>query len=104
MKRTLITREISCFPDELRTLIQGSNIYDSSCSPEARVFYIEKDGGYYLKSAPKGTLKTEAEMTDYFHRKGLAPAIVTYLSLEKDWMLFIDGRAFEHGTGYVCGL
>ena len=87
MKRTLITREISCFPDELRTLIQGSNIYDSSCSPEARVFYIEKAGGYYLKSAPKGTLKTEAEMTDYFHRKGLAPAIVTYLSLEKDWML-----------------
>ena len=87
MKRTLITPEINSFPEELHSLITGNKVYDSSCSPEARVYYIEKDGGYYLKSSPKGTLETESKMTDYFHKKGLSSAMLSYLSTDRDWML-----------------
>ena len=87
MKRTLITPEITSFPEEFHRLLSGSKIYDSSCSPEARVYYIEKDGGYYLKSSPKGTLQTEAKMADYFHKKGLSSAMLSYLSTDRDWML-----------------
>ena len=87
MNRIEVKTDFSLFPEVLHPWLKDCKLYDSSCSPEARVYYIEKDGGFYLKAAPKGTLKTEAEMTDYFHQKGLAPEIVTYLSLEKDWML-----------------
>ena len=87
MKRTLITPEINFFPEEFQSLLNGSNVYDSSCSHEARVYYIEKDSGYYLKSSPKGTLETEAKMADYFHKKGLSSAMLTYLSTDRDWML-----------------
>lgn len=98
MKRTLITPEINAFPEELHTLITGNKVYDSSCSPEARVYYIEKDGGYYLKSAPKHSLKREAEMTAYFNKKGLAPTVVSYTSYENDWMLTerVNGEDCTH--------
>jgi kanamycin kinase len=35
------------YPVELRPLLSGAKLYDSSCSPEARVIFINKDGGYF---------------------------------------------------------
>ena len=87
MKRTLITGEIPEFPKEYHSLLRGNKIHDSSCSPEARVYYIEKDGGYYLKTAPKGTLETESKMAKYFNQKGLTSKMLSYLSTDRDWML-----------------
>ena len=87
MKRTLITPKMDEFPTPFVGYLQGSAVYDSSCSPEARVFFIDRDGGYYLKCSPKGTLAREATMTDYFHKKGLSVPVLEYLSLEQDWML-----------------
>ena len=49
MKRTLLSRIPEDVPQEFERLLQGATVYDSSCSPEARVYFIEKDGGYYLK-------------------------------------------------------
>lgn len=87
MKRTRIDPKNLVFPAPFRHFLQSGAVYDSSCSPEARVFFLEKDGGYFLKCAPKGTLAAEAKMTDYFYRKGLSVPVLEYLSLEKDWML-----------------
>ena len=88
MKRTLITVDPCLYPDALRSLLKDGQVYDSSCSTEARVVYIEKDGGYYLKSAKAGSLAREAEMTRYFHSKGLAPEILCYTTEgEKDYLL-----------------
>ena len=97
MKRTLIPALPLALPAELSRLLAGADVYDSSCSPEARVYYIEKDGGYYLKSAAKGSLLREAEMGAYFHQKGLAPEVLFYESGEADLML--TARALgEDGT------
>ena len=68
-------------------MLRGADIYDSSCSDAARVIFIDKDDGYYLKSAAAGTLKTEAEMTRFLHKKGLATEVLAYTSLDKDWLL-----------------
>ena len=90
MKRTLIVPDLSIFPESLHSAIQGADIYDSSCSPEARVYFIDKKDGYYLKSAPIGTLEREAKMTDYFHKKALGAEILSYISDKntgKDWLL-----------------
>lgn len=87
MKRTLTAPERAHWPIQLRALSSGCPVYDSSCSPGAQVLYIERDGGYYLKSAPKGELAQEARMTAYFYAKGLGPEALQYLSEERDWLL-----------------
>lgn len=87
MMLTPMNPDISMYPDEIRTFLRGARLYDSSCSPEAQVVFIDKDGGYFLKSAPKGMLKREAAMTRYFHGKGLSADVLHYLSGERDWLL-----------------
>ena len=87
MKRTRIQPNIDGYPAEFQALLRSSEVWDSSSSPEARVLFLDRDGGYYLKSAPKGTLVREADMTRYFHTKGLASEVLSYISAEKDWLL-----------------
>ena len=87
MKRTKIDIDVNTYPGVFRPFLTGAEIYDSSCSPEARVIFIDKDRGYYLKSAERGTLKREAEMTAFFHSKGLGTEVLEYVSGDKDWML-----------------
>ena len=82
-----ITIDILTYPDELRPLLSGANIYDSSCSPEAKVIFIDKDGGYFLKNAPEGSLEREALMMRYFHKKGLSAKVLSYTSEQQDWLL-----------------
>ncbi len=87
MKRTKISVIPTDFPEEYRSLLSGAEIFDSSCSREAQVLFIDKAPGYFLKSAPKGNLQKEALLDDYFHKKGLSAPVCSYLSLEKDWLL-----------------
>ena len=87
MKRTLIHPDLSTIPEEFHPLLKDVPAYDSSCSPEGRVLFIDKDGGYFLKSAPAGSLHTEAVLDAYFHKKGLSSAVLSYRSLERDWLL-----------------
>lgn len=87
MKRTLLDKIPDGLPDEVGRLLEGARIYDSSCSPEARVYFIDKDEGYYLKVAAAGTLAREAQMTAYFHSKGLGAEVLQYRSCDKDYFL-----------------
>jgi kanamycin kinase len=74
-------------PDEIRRFIGGARVFDSSCSPEARVYYIEKDEGFYLKRGAAGTLEREALLTRYFHSLGLGTEVLEYTRDAYDWML-----------------
>ena len=88
MKRTKTDIDLKDFPEEFHTYLERAVIYDSSCSPEARVYFLDVDGGLYLKTAKKGSLKKEALMDDYFFKKGLgAPEVVKYNEGERDWLL-----------------
>lgn len=75
------------FPEELHSLLRQSRLFDSSCSKEARVWMLEGRETFFLKSAAAGTLKTEADMTRFFHSKGLGAEVFSYLSGERDWLL-----------------
>lgn len=86
MKRTPITPVLSEFPVDFHPLLT-SPVYDSSCSKDARVWFLDREAGFYLKSAPKGALKTEADMTRYFHGKGMGAEVLRYLSSDRDWLL-----------------
>lgn len=87
MKRTPITPDFSIIPTQFHPLLEDAPVFDSSCSPEARVYYIDTDGGLFLKSAPRGTLKTEAEMTAYFHSQQMGAELLAYFTDDRDWML-----------------
>jgi len=87
MKLTPINIIIEKYPAELEPFLSGAKLYDSSCSPEARVVFIDKDGGYFLKSAQKGSLESEASMTRYFHEKRISAKVLAYISDERDWLL-----------------
>lgn len=86
MKRTLIQPDLSAIPARLHPFF-AAPVYDSSCSPEARVYYLDTQGGLFLKTAPKGTLEREAAMNRYFHQKGLGPEVLDYFTEEADWLL-----------------
>ena len=87
MKRTLVTPNLADFPAQFRPLLEGCPVYDSSCSPEARVWLLEREGGLFLKASPKGSLQKEAALTAFYHSKGLSAEVLAYESLEKDWLL-----------------
>ncbi len=87
MKRTPVRVDPASLPAPFRPLLEGCNLFDSSCSREARVYFLDRDGGLFLKTAPKGTLAQEAVMTAYFFRKGFGPEILSYESGDRDWLL-----------------
>ena len=87
MDRRLIVPDPAAFPEVFRELIAASRVYDSSCSPEARVWFLDREEGLYLKTAPRGSLRREADMTAFFCGKGLAAEVLRYESLDKDWLL-----------------
>ena len=99
MKRTLINVNFTSFPEEFHSFLARAKVFDSSCSPEARVYFLDADGGLYLKTAARGSLRKEALMDDYFFRKGLgAPEVVKYISGERDWLLIsrVPGEDCTH--------
>ena len=87
MQLTKIEPQLDMIPTEFHPLLLSQRVYDSSCSSNARVLFIDKDEGYFLKKAPKGTLKQESVMTQYFHSKQLAAEVLAYASYEQDWLL-----------------
>ena len=99
MKKTKLAFDIQSLPSELRALAQGARVYDCSSSPEARVYFIDRDGGYYIKRSGKGALTREAEMTRYFHKRGLGAELVAYIQDAYDWMLTkaVRGDDCTHG-------
>lgn len=87
MVRTPIKINIDEYPEVFAPYFKGAKTYDSSCSPFAKVVFIDKDNGFYLKTADKGSLKSEADMTTFFASKGLSKRVVEYVSADKDYML-----------------
>ena len=74
-------------PEVFHPLLAGCPVFDSSCSKEAKVYYLDRDEGLFLKTAPQGTLQQEAQMNAFFHSKGLGPEVLQYLPAERDWLL-----------------
>ena len=104
MKRTEISVNITDFPAPFAHLLQNTRVFDSSCSPQARVYYIEKANGYFLKRAARGSLAKEAAQTNYFHSLGLSAAVLDYRTEgEYDWLLTarVAGEDCTH-TDYLA--
>ena len=105
MKRTPVQVNIGEYPEELARFLQGFAVFDSSCSPEAKVLFIDRDSGLFLKTAGAGTLETEARMTAYLHSLGLSAEVLYYGTSEgRDRLLTrrIPGEDCTHPR-YLAG-
>lgn len=91
MKRTKVSHISEALPAELKRYITGADVFDSSCSPEAKVYFIDKDEGYYLKFAKPNSLSKEAIMSDYFHSLGLGAEVLFY-SRENERDVLLSAR------------
>lgn len=94
--------ELEQYPAEIRPYLCNAEAFDSSCSEQARVVYVDKDRGYFVKSSPKGTLEREAVMTRYFHGKGLSAEVLAYISDEDDWLLTTKIPGDDCTTAQYC--
>ncbi|MDR0886890.1 MAG: aminoglycoside 3'-phosphotransferase [Clostridiales Family XIII bacterium] len=88
MKLIPTTIDIASLPTQLQEYANGANVYNSSCSPFAHVYFIDKDGGYFLKIAKKDSLHSEAVMMAYFHKKGLSGRVYESITdATRDYLL-----------------
>lgn len=88
MKRTRTQLNPELLPEAAARLLAGAAVYDCSCSAEARVCFVDRDDGLFLKTAAAGTLRKEAAMTAYFHSLGLSAEVLLYCSERgKDWLI-----------------
>ena len=88
MKRAPVKLNSSDYPEELAGFLKDSDVFDSSCSPEASVFFINKDEGFFLKTAKKETLRTESLMTSYMHSLSLSAEVLYYGTFRgRDYLL-----------------
>lgn len=85
MRKTKINIKIGDFPAELHDLLRLGEIYDSSSSPIARTLYCS--AGFYIKSAPLGSLALEADLGRRFHRMGLGVEVIHYISADQDYLV-----------------
>ena len=76
MKHIPVKPNPNDYPEAAAKYLRGSAVFDSSCSPEARVLLIDRDEGFFLKTAAEGTLRTEARMTAYLHTLGLSAEVL----------------------------
>lgn len=99
MKKTQLKQIPNETPQDIRRFVSAAHIYDSSCSPEATVYFIDKGNGYYLKCSGKGMLEREFRMTEYFHSKGIGAEVLNYVSEDRDWLLTaaVAGEDCVHG-------
>ncbi|MCI5687244.1 MAG: phosphotransferase [Emergencia sp.] len=88
MKRKPIKPDIEVYPEAVTNYMKDAALYDSSCSPQAKVIFIDRDDGYFLKESAAGTLKTEAQMTAYMHSLKLSEEVLYYDTFHgKDYLL-----------------
>ncbi len=87
MKKIPMIPDLSQFPSVFEPVLRNTPVYDSSCSKNARVYFLDRDGGLYLKSAAAGSLSQEAALDSFYHSLGLGPEVLEYHQGEQDWLL-----------------
>lgn len=85
MEKHLIHMDLTGFPGEILPYFQNTDIYDSSSSERAQVYYCDR--GYFVKASPKGTLEKEARMNRLFYERGLGVEVLEYLTADRDYLV-----------------
>ncbi len=102
MKRTKINLDLQTFPSEISAFLTETEVYDSSCSNLSKVYYIDKEQGYFLKVAAAGFLKSENLMHRYFHSLGQTTPVILYKTIDNKDYLITERILGEDCTHYFA--
>ena len=102
MKRTKINIDLETFPSEISIYLAGATLYDSSCSNLSKVYYIDKEQGYFLKISDAGFLKSEQLMHRYFHSLSLTTPVIFYETIDNKDYLITERIPGEDCTHYFA--
>lgn len=83
------------YPKQLQEFLVNAKVYDSSSSKAAKVLYIDKDDGYFIKVSGKGSLLNESIMMRYFNSIGLSTNVLLYISEEEDFLVTEKTRGMD---------
>ena len=72
-------------PPALGEFLRGGTLYDRSGRSNARTLYCDR--GCDIKIDEKGALAGEAALGRAFHRLGLGPEVLAYLSTDRDYLV-----------------
>lgn len=85
MKNEKINIHLSDFPPKLHAILNDTNVYDRSCSPDATTLHTES--GCYIKMNARSALAREAEMARHFHMLGLGVEVLDYFTADRDYLV-----------------
>ena len=85
MNKTKIKIDKSKFPEQIQYLFENSDVYDSSCHSNAKVYYV--DSGYYIKVDELNSLKNEYKMNYLFYKIGFGVEVIHYISSDMDYLV-----------------
>lgn len=86
MDKRRIMPETLALPSIIHNYIGQAACYDYTFN-NGQVFFIDRDDGYFLKIAPRGTLADSVALAHFFHRVGLTARVLHYESNDRDYML-----------------
>lgn len=84
MIKSEVNVDFGVFPPCIRKYLEGHKIYDSSSS---KISVLYSEDGYYVKTAEKGRLLHEAELSRVFRSFGIGVEVLEYLSTDKDYLV-----------------
>jgi kanamycin kinase len=79
--------DANSLPDEISPYIAGSRTFDYSFSERAKTYFLDRDGGYFLKTGPKKSLNQQALMMRHLHKLGFTSRMLRYISCDEDFLL-----------------
>ncbi len=81
----MIPNTLPAFPEELRIYLGEEDAENVSGRSDAVTWHT--GNGFYIKTGQPGTLAREYEMTCLFHRLGIGPEAMRYLSADRDYLV-----------------
>lgn len=101
MKRTEVFFDTDTVPPNIRQYIQGASMYDSSCSEQAKTYFVKGADHAFLKISSKGSLEREAGMTQFLNSRNVAPKAIAYVSDSNHDYLLTEAVVGEDGTAEI---
>lgn len=98
MKKTEISLNLESVPLSLRQNMVNSKIYDSSCSENARTYFIKGKEEFYLKISKAGSLERESKMYGFLSNLKVSPKVIAYETQVGNDYLLTEAIRGEDGT------
>ncbi|TYP79027.1 aminoglycoside 3'-phosphotransferase [Paenibacillus methanolicus] len=98
MEKKRIAFNAGALPLGIRSLFQGADVYDSSCSELARTLFVDGPKRCYVKIGTKSALESEAIMGSFLHRHRLSPEPFAYETDDDHDYLVTEAIDGEDGT------